>query len=154
MEIQLLSGLEMVRQYQQGLKAHPSMLDTIPMQITDVEYGSIRFKAIADGNHLNSMGGVHGGFAATVLDTVSGGAVHTVLKPGETYSTVDLSVKMLKPVPLNFELIASGKVINRSRHLGISEADLKDQQGRIYAHATATCMILSQEKEVAGKIKQ
>ena len=154
MERQKLSGLEMVRQHQQGFKAKPTMLETIPMRMTDVEYGSIEFKAFADENHLNSMGGVHGGFTATVLDTASAGAVQTVLKTGETYATIDLSVKMLKPVPLNTELIASGKVIKRSRHLGISESDLKDKQGCIYAHATATCMIMSQEKEVAGKIKQ
>ncbi|MBT7697433.1 MAG: PaaI family thioesterase [Desulfobacterales bacterium] len=149
MERQQLSGLEMVRQHQQGFKTKPTMLETIPMRMTDFEYGSIKFKAFADENHLNSMGGVHGGFAATVLDTVSGGAVQTVLKAGETYTTIDLSVKMLKPVPLNTKLIASGKVIKRSRHLGISESDLKDKQGCIYAHATATCMIMSLEKKAA-----
>ncbi len=72
MERQQLNRLKMIRYLQQGFKAKPTMLGTIPMRMTDVEYGSIKFKGFADENHLNSTGGVNGGFAAKVLDTVSG----------------------------------------------------------------------------------
>ena len=82
------------------------------------------------------------GFAATVLDSATGAAVHTMLLPGESYGTIDLNVKMLKPVPKGVELRAKGKVIHLSRRLGISEATLKDHDGNLYAHATSTCMIL------------
>ena len=88
------------------------------------------------------MGGVHGGFAATVLDSVTGCAVHSLLESGVAYSTVDLNVKMVRPVPLDRELTAIGKIIHMSGRLAISEGRLQDGDGKILAHATATCMIL------------
>ena len=73
---------------------------------------------------------------------MTGCAVHTVLEAGVGYATVDLNVKMLKAVPRGVPLIAEGKVIFVSRSLGISEGTLKDAGGNLYAHATATCLIL------------
>jgi len=69
-----------------------------------------------------------------------------MLDPGESYGTIDLNVKMLRPVPRGIELRAKGKVIHMSRRLGISDATLTDNDGIIYAHATSTCMILRKEK--------
>jgi uncharacterized protein (TIGR00369 family) len=88
------------------------------------------------------MGGVHGGFAATVLDSVTGCAVHTLLNAGVGYGTIDLNVKMIRTVPKNEKLIAEGKIINLSKSLGISEGTLKSQDGKLLATATATCMII------------
>ncbi|MFK7200600.1 PaaI family thioesterase [Acinetobacter baumannii] len=93
-------------------------------------------------NHLNPLGGVHGGFAATVLDSVTGCAVHTMLPAGVGYGTIDLNVKMCRPLPQNQVLIATGKVINLSKNLGISEGKITDEEGKLYAYATATCMII------------
>jgi uncharacterized protein (TIGR00369 family) len=118
------------------------MAETIPMAIISAEPGVIQFSATAGKQHLNPLGGVHGGFAATVLDSVTGCAVHSLLEAGVGYATVDLNIKMLKPVPRDIELIAIGKVIHISRNLGVSEGTLKDSEGNLYAHATATCMIL------------
>ncbi|EPG6727642.1 PaaI family thioesterase, partial [Acinetobacter baumannii] len=87
-------------------------------------------------------GGVHGGFAATVLDSVTGCAVHTMLPAGVGYGTIDLNVKMCRPLPQNQVLIATGKVINLSKNLGISEGKITDEEGKLYAYATATCMII------------
>ena len=101
------------------------------------------FKATANETHTNPMGGVHGGFAATVMDSVTGCATHTVLGAGVGYGTIELNVKMCKPVPFNKTLIAEGKVINKTRRLVISEGYLRDETGSLYAYATATNMILS-----------
>uniref|UniRef100_UPI002898733E PaaI family thioesterase n=1 Tax=Acinetobacter variabilis TaxID=70346 RepID=UPI002898733E len=119
----------------------PSMATTIPMSASEVEPGHVTFFVKADERHLNPMGGVHGGFAATVLDTVTGCAIHTLLEAGVGYGTIDLNVKMYRPIPHNQELKAIGKAINLSKNLGISEGQILDDEGRIYAHATATCMI-------------
>ena len=146
MNTKQLSGLKMMEKLRDGVFPEPTMAITIPMKIKKVTKGAVEFSAIAGDMHLNPMGGVHGGFAATVLDTATGAAVHTVLEEGETYGTVDLNVKMLRPVPCGRELRAKGNVIHRSRRLGISEATLTDSEGKIYAHATSTCMILRNEK--------
>ena len=142
MQIQKLNGLETLEKIKDGVFSHPTMATTIPMKIMEVKKGFIEFKAVANDMHLNPMGGVHGGFAATVLDSATGAAVHTMLLPGESYGTVDLNVKMLKPVPQAIELRAKGNIIHISRRLGISEATLTDDEGNIYAYATSTCMIL------------
>ena len=112
------------------------------MKVISVESGKVIFEATADERHLNPLGGVHGGFLATIMDSVTACAVHSALEAGVGYATIDLNVKMLKPVPQNTPLIAEGNLINMSKSLGISEGSSKDEQGKLYGHATATCMIL------------
>ncbi len=141
-KISELSGLEILTRMARGEIPKASIADTIPMEVIEVEEGRVLFSAKADDHHLNPLGMVHGGFASTVLDSVTACAVHTTLPAGITYATTDLNIKMVKPVPRNVELIAEGKVINVAQKIGISEGTLKGKAGIIYAHATATCMIL------------
>lgn len=142
MNIQTMTGLEILQAMAEGRLPAPSITRTIPMTMTAVTEGQVTFHAWADDAHLNPMGGVHGGFAATVLDSVTGCAVHTLLGAGVGYGTIDLNVKMIRPVPKNEQLIAEGKVINISKSLGISEGTLTSQSGKLLATATATCMII------------
>lgn len=128
--------------YAQGLIPAASIAKTMPMDCTSVEFGHVFFTATANETHMNPLGGVHGGFAATVLDSVTGCATHTVLAAGEGYGTTDLNIKMCRPLPFNQTMFAEGKVINAGRNLVISEGYIRDEAGKIYAHATATCMII------------
>ncbi|WP_312318703.1 PaaI family thioesterase [Acinetobacter variabilis] len=141
MDLKSLSGLQIMQEMLKGNLSMPSMATTIPMSAGEVEPGHVTFFVKADERHLNPMGGVHGGFAATALDTVTGCAIHTLLEAGVGYGTIDLNVKMCRPIPHNQELKAIGKSINLSKNLGISEGQILDDEGLIYAHATATCMI-------------
>ena len=142
MSMQQMSGLELMQAMVDGRIPMPPIAHVIPMKGVAAEHGRVVFEAQADGRHLNPLGGVHGGFAATVLDSVTGCAVHTMLEAGVGYGTVDLNVKMVKAIPRGLPLIAEGKVIAVSRSLGISEGTLKDADGNLYAHATATCLII------------
>lgn len=137
-----MTGLEFLQAMIEDHIPPASISKTIPMQPTEISEGSVTFRAQADHNHLNPLGGVHGGFAATVLDSVTGCAVHTMLPAGVGYGTIDLNVKMCRPIPQNQALIATGKVINLSKNLGISEGKIIDEEGKLYAYATATCMII------------
>lgn len=137
-----MTGLEFLQAMIEDHISPASISKTIPMQPTEISEGSVTFKAQADHNHLNPLGGVHGGFAATVLDSVTGCAVHTMLPAGVGYGTIDLNVKMCRPIPQNQALIATGKVINLSKNLGISKGKIIDEEGKLYAYATATCMII------------
>lgn len=141
MNIKKMNGLELLKAMIKGAIPPPTMAATIPMQLLEAEKGYVKSEARADKNHLNPMGKVHGGFAATVLDSVTACAVHTLLGPGDTYGTVDLNVKMLRPVPADTVLIAESKVIHCTKRLGVSEGDLKDENGNILAHATAMIII-------------
>jgi len=141
MEIQNLTGFELMKSMIEGKIPPAPIAETVPMKGVDVAKSYIKFLAKADKRHINPLGGVHGGFAATVLDSVTGCSVHTMLEAGVGYATVDINIKMIKPVPLDKELIAEGKVIHLSHNIGISEGTLKDEDGKLYAHATATCII-------------
>ncbi|HBV76048.1 MULTISPECIES: PaaI family thioesterase [Vibrio] len=142
MSVSQFSGLEMLQAMLDGKIPPASITQTMPLKGISVEYGKVQFEATADERHLNPLGGVHGGFLATIMDSVTACAVHSALEAGISYATIDLNVKMLKPVPQNIPLIAEGKLINLTKSLGISEGSLKDSEGKLYGHATATCMIL------------
>lgn len=137
-----MTGLEFLQAMVDGHIPRASISETIPMDLHEISNGHASFKVKADQRHLNPLGGVHGGFAATVLDSCTGCAVHTTLEAGIGYGTIDLNIKMCRPVPKDKELLAIGSVINLSKNLAISEGKLVDEDGKLYAHATATCMII------------
>lgn len=145
MRVDAMTGLELMQAMLDGRLPMPSIAEIVPMRGVSAESGRIVFETRADGRHLNPMGGVHGGFAATVLDSVTACAVQTRLDAGEACTTIDLNVKMLRPVPRDTRLLAEGSVINLSRSLALSEASLKDAEGKLYAHATATCMLMRRD---------
>jgi uncharacterized protein (TIGR00369 family) len=119
----------------------PPMAETIPMRCTAADKGTVRFSARADERHLNRAGNVHGGFTATVLDSVTSCALRTMLEAGVGFVTIELNVKLMKPVPRDADLIGEGKIINVSRRLGVAEARLMDRQGVLCAHGIATFVL-------------
>ena len=90
----------------------------------------------------NPMGSVHGGIAATLLDTVMGCAVQTTLDDGEAFTTTDLQVHYVRTVNPGMAVHATGTVIHRGRRLATAEGRLVDERGKLVAHATTSCMIL------------
>jgi uncharacterized protein (TIGR00369 family) len=119
------------------------MAKTMSSELIDVEEGFVRFIVKADDRLLNLMGGVHGGFSATVIDTITGCAVSTLLDEETAFATTDLNVKMIRPIQVGQELIAEGRVINRSRRLAVADGKIIDENGKIFAIGSASCMILS-----------
>ncbi|MBL4631524.1 MAG: PaaI family thioesterase [Paraglaciecola sp.] len=142
MHIKNMSGLELLTAMVDGHIPPASIAQTIPMKMDSLEKGVVKFSVRADSRHLNPIGSVHGGFAATVLDSVTGCAVHSTLEAGVSFGTIDLNIKMMRPIPIDTTLFAEGRVINISKNLGVSEGDIKDADGKIYAHATCTCSII------------
>ena len=92
--------------------------------------------------HYNPLGGVHGGMISTLLDTAAGCAVHSSLDVGQGYTSLDLTVKFLRPVTVESgQLTCVGTVLSRGRRTALAEAQLTDENGRLLAHATSSCMI-------------
>jgi uncharacterized protein (TIGR00369 family) len=92
--------------------------------------------------HLNPLGGVHGGWAATIMDSALGCAVHTVLAKGEAYATAEFKVNLTRPItPATGEVVCEGRIVHRGRTLAVSEATLRDREDRILAFGTETCSI-------------
>lgn len=138
-----MNGIERLKAIMAGDIPPPTMAETMTMKLLEVEEGFVRFTAVADDRLLNLMGGVHGGFSATVLDTITGCAVSTLLNENTGFATTDLNVKMVRPIQIGQELIAEGRVINKSRRLAIADGKIIDEKGKIYATGSASCMILT-----------
>jgi uncharacterized protein (TIGR00369 family) len=140
-----LNGL----QYMQAVVAKqismPPMAETIPMQCVAAGTNTVTFSARADARHLNRAGNVHGGFTATVMDSVTSCALRTALEARVGFVTIELNVKLLKPVPAHVDLRGEGKMISVSRRLGVAEAQLFDNRDNLCAHCTATFMLLRPE---------
>jgi uncharacterized protein (TIGR00369 family) len=141
MDTSKLNGLEYMQAVVAGHISKPAMAETIPMHCTHAEAGMVRFHARADDRHLNRANNVHGGFTATVMDSVTSCALRTALEPGAGFVTIELNVKLIKPVPRDADLTAEGKLIHVSKRLGSAEGRLYDNKGSLCAHATATFVV-------------
>jgi uncharacterized protein (TIGR00369 family) len=112
------------------------------------EEGRVIFQGTPGRQHYNPIGTVHGGYSATLLDSCMACAVHTMLEAGQGYTTLELKVNYLRPMTEKTGLIhAEGKVISISKRVALAEGRIYDDQGKLYAHATTTCMILGEKTE-------
>ncbi len=113
-------------------------------RLTEVGEGFATFQGTPEPSHYNPQGTVHGGWAASVLDSALGCAVETRLGPGQSYGTIELKVNYVRPMTGATGLTTCrGEVIHFGRRMATSEARLVDQAGKLYAHGTCTCMIYS-----------
>jgi uncharacterized protein (TIGR00369 family) len=114
-------------------------LDFIPIAM---EPGVAVFQGKPMLRHYNPMGTVHGGWFCTLLDSALGCAVHTTLPAGKGYTTLEIKVNMVRPLTDAVPLVrAEGKVIHAGKQVATAEGRLVGPDGKIYAHATTTCLI-------------
>ncbi len=149
MDMKALTGLELLTALKNGEITPSPMSETIPMSLVEVEKGMVIYEVTPDHRHFNIQGGIHGGFCATVLDMVTGGAAHTALDAYQGYGTIDLNVKMTRPLQANKTYRAIAKLINAGRNILISEGKIVDENDKIYAYGSATLMVIHKEKPAA-----
>jgi len=138
-----MSGLEFFQKMLAGEAAPPPMLELMGIRIAEVEFGRVVFVANIDDRFYNGTGVVHGGFAATLLDTALGCAINSTTPAGKRFTTVELKVNLTRPLttaanPLRCE----GKVIHVGGRIAISEARITGGDGKLYAHGTTTCIVV------------
>lgn len=137
-----LSGLEFLTRIASGELPSPPFAKTAGMDLRHVAKGLAVFTAYPAEAFFNPMGTIHGGWIATVLDSSLGCAVHTTLAPGVLYSTVELSVRLVRKVmPASGPMSCEGKIVHQGRRMATAEARLLDCDGQLTAHGSATCMI-------------
>jgi uncharacterized protein (TIGR00369 family) len=138
-----MTGLEFLEKLRDGALPAPPFAEETNIWITEVERGRVAFEARPSPRFLNPLGTVHGGWIATVLDSAMGCAVHSVLKAGQAYTTVDMSVSFVRPVFAKTGVLrCEGKLIHAGKTIATSEARLWDQTGTLIAHASETCLVL------------
>lgn len=142
-----MAGVETLRGIISGELPAPPIARTMNIRLAEADEGRAVFVGEALEEHLNPQSVVHGGWAATILDSALGCAVHSTLKQGEIYTTIEMKVSYLRPILAGKTglLTCEGRVVNRGRTIALSEARLVDAAGKLYAHGTETCMIFAKE---------
>ncbi|MDX2731844.1 MULTISPECIES: PaaI family thioesterase [Streptomyces] len=136
------TGLEFVREIATGRLPGPPIAATLDFTLDEAEHGRVVFSLVPGEEHYNPIGSVHGGVYATLLDSAAGCAVQSTLPQGMGYTSLDLTVKFLRPVTVDTGRIrAVGTVVSSGRRTALAEARLLDEKDRLLAHATSTCML-------------
>lgn len=143
-----MSGIDYLRAIAQGKLPPPPIALLLGFDIDEVEEGRVVFTAETGEHQYNPIGVVHGGVAATLLDSVMGCAVHSRLPRGRGYTTLEIKVNYVRAIKHDSgPLRAIGTVVHMGGKTATAEARLLDREGRLVAHATTTCMLFGTSVE-------
>jgi uncharacterized protein (TIGR00369 family) len=138
-----MSGLSYWTAVVDGHLAPPPIGELLRMRVVDVENGRIAFNCVPDASMYNPLGMVHGGAVCTLLDTVTGSALHTTLPEGTGYTSVEIKVNYIKAVTVaSGPLTAVGTVVKAGSRIGFAEATVIDASGALVATASSTLLIV------------
>ncbi len=136
-----LSGLEQLRKLA-AEKRNAPIADTLGFTLARVEDGVVVFEGTPDARTFNPIGTVHGGYAATLLDSACGCAVHSKLSSTQGYTTLELKIAYHRPIlPGKGVVRAEGTVVSFGRRVAFAEAKLVDAEGKLCASATSTLLV-------------
>jgi len=138
-----VDGLTFLRGLASGAVPPAPIATTLGMTLSEVDEGRVVFGLVPAEFHFNPIGSVHGGVFATVLDSACGCAVHSTLPVGARYTSLDLAVKFLRGLDVAVGPVrCEGRVLHAGKRTALAEARITDADGRLYAHATSTCLVL------------
>ncbi len=137
-----MSGLEFVQGLANGDLPLNTVAQTLGYDIVEAAKGRVVVSATPNNGHLNPAGTVHGGLAATLLDSCMGLAIQSTLEKGVAQTTLEFKISLLRPItPETGVIKAEGVVLNCGRRVGAAEGKVRDNKGRLLAHGTTTCLI-------------
>jgi uncharacterized protein (TIGR00369 family) len=135
-------GIGFLKAIIDGTLPQPPIGELMGFHLVEAENGRAAFEGTPRFSHYNPIGTVHGGLAATLLDSALGCAIFSMLAKGDTWTTLELKLNFVRPMTKDTGPVrAEGRIIHRGRTMATSEGDLKDRAGKLSAHATTTCMI-------------
>jgi len=135
-------GLEFLKDMIAGKLPQAPMCATLGFHLAEAAEGYAVFEGLPEFRHYNPIGTVHGGFTATLLDSALGCAIFSTLAKGEAWTTLELKLNLVRPISKDTgPLRAEGRIVHRGRTVATSEGTVKDRAGKLYAHASTTCMI-------------
>jgi uncharacterized protein (TIGR00369 family) len=138
-----ISGLEFLQRFTKKELPPPPISALMDFTLTEVSPGRAVFTAEPAEFHYNPIGVVHGGLAATLLDSAMGCAVQSMLPPGVGYTTLEIKVNFVHALTAATGPVRSeGTVIHMGSRTATAEGRIVDRAGKLYAHATTTCMVL------------
>src|SRR6202163_1053618 len=146
-----MAGVDFLRGPLEGKLPTPPIMQTIEPFDCTAEPGVVVLHTIPAFRHYNPIGSVHGGYAATLLDSAMGLAVHSMLPAGTGYTTLEFKISFIKGMTGDSGTVRTeGRVLNVGRRAATAEARITDAKGRLLAHATTTCLVFEIAKETTG----
>jgi len=146
-----MAGIDFVRAIFEGKLPAPPIMQTIEPFDSAAEPGVIVIHSIPAFRHYNPIGSVHGGYAATLLDSAMGLAIHSMLPAGSGYTTLEFKVSFIRGMSKESGTVRTeGRTLNVGRRAATAEARITDASGRLLAHATTTCLVFEIPKEIKG----
>jgi uncharacterized protein (TIGR00369 family) len=143
-------GLSALRAVMAGELPPPPMAVLMGMELVEVSEGRVVFAAHPGPEHYNPLGTVHGGLAATLIDSATGCAVHSTLPAGTTFTTLDLQVRYVRAITADTgRVLCEGTVVHRGRTLATAQATLTAGD-RLLAHGTASLLIRPADARTAS----
>jgi uncharacterized protein (TIGR00369 family) len=137
-----MSGLEFVKGLASGVLPLNTIAQTLGYDVAEAEDGRVVITVDPTDAHLNPWGTVHGGLAATILDSCMGLAIQSTLDKGISSTTLEFKISLVRAItPETGRIRAEGKVLNCGRRVGTAEGRITDTKGRLLAHGTTTCLI-------------
>jgi uncharacterized protein (TIGR00369 family) len=137
-----MSGLEFVQGLANGTLPLNTIARTLGYDVTEASNGRVVVTAEPNDTHLNPAGTVHGGLAATLLDSCMGLAIQSTLEKGVGQTTLEFKISLVRPItPETGVITAQGVVLSRGRRVGTAEGRITDSRGRLLAHGTTTCLV-------------
>lgn len=141
-QVAALDGLNQLQAMLRGDLPSPPISRTLDFLLLEVEHGRAIFQGTPGPAHLNPMGGVHGGWYATLLDSALGCAVHSAMPQGKGYTTLELKINLVRAIGPNVQRVrAIGQTIHVGGQTATAEARLVGPDGKLYAHGTTTCLV-------------
>ena len=138
-----LSGLEFMQAMARGDISRPPISGVMDYLLEEVGPGRVVFRGTPGFRHTNPMGGVHGGWYGTLLDSCMACAVMTTVPRGSVYTTLEYKVNITKALPPGTEILAIGVVDHAGRSTGVAHGEIRGAaDGRLYATGSTTCLIM------------
>jgi uncharacterized protein (TIGR00369 family) len=140
-----MTGLELLRAIAAGNAPGAPIAELMGFEAVEAEEGRVLFAAVPGPEHYNPIGTVHGGLAATLLDSAMGCAVHTTLPEGTGYTTLELKVNFTRPITSDTgRVLCEGTVVHRGGRVATAEGRvIAERDGKLLAHGTTTCLLMS-----------
>jgi uncharacterized protein (TIGR00369 family) len=139
-----MPGLKLLAAILDGTLPAPPIQQALSFRLVQVEQGYAAFVATPKFDYYTSLGSVHGGFAATLLDLCMSSAVHSTLQAGYSYATLEIKINYVRAITADTgEVRAEGRVVHSGEQIATAGGRLLDSAGVLYAHGTTTCLILS-----------
>ena len=140
--LKAMSGLEFLQALMEGHLPAPPITRTLGFALTEVSEGRALFRGRPSFEHYNPIGSVHGGWAATLLDSCMACAVQSTLPQGSGYTTLEFKINLVRGMTDKTGPVeAEGTIVQSGRRVGVAEGRLTDGSGRLLAFGTTTCLI-------------